>query len=76
MTKLSWERFAVIGTTQQNSKDAKPRLLAANCATLDQAAAQCKRYSLQGWGCQVMPVRIIAEPPKVEQSDTLGASGP
>ena len=73
MEELFWERYAVVGTGRMGKGlDKKPRLLAANFQTPEQAAGQCKRFGLQGWGCQVMPVRIVACPPTVEDKASDG----
>ena len=63
---LEFQRFAVIGTSCKEKIQDPPRLLAANHHTADQAADQCKRFALQGWGCQVMPVLIKAMTPTLE----------
>jgi len=64
---LIYHRFAVVGTCDPHGKiQDPPRLLASAHFSAEQAAEQCKRFALQGWGCQVFPEKIELMIPTLE----------
>ncbi len=62
---LRWERWGIVGTIKNGETAAVPRLLTSNCLSANEAQKQCKRYAEQGWGCQVLSLSVIAQPPNV-----------